>query len=203
MSKQHRQTVKTSARNPRMRFGYWGLGFGILLLCAGLALWLALKPRTDSPHDTPKAAKQMTPAEQERALRTEQLQASETLVAAFPASDDAVYLLGLVHNEQGDSEAAMKFWRRSLEMDATRADANDHIGHALLLRDEYAQAEEYFRKALAIDPTLATANFRLASALVHQGKLPEAIVVLEKAQSLSAEGHRLLGEAYRQLENYD
>jgi len=97
----------------------------------------------------------------------------------------------------------MKFWRRSLEMDATRADANDKIGHALLLRDEYAQAEEYFRKALAIDPTLATANSWLASALVHQGKLSEAITVLEKAHSLSAEGHRLLGEAYRQLENYD
>jgi len=175
----------------------------IIALCVGGALWLALKPPANTPQDTPKAAKQLTPAELERALRTEQLLAAETLVAAFPSSDDAVYLLGLAHNEQGDSEAAMKLWRRSLEIDATRADANDNIGHALLLRDEYAQAEEYFRKALAIDPTLATANFRLASALVHQGKLREAITVLEKAHSLSAEGHRLLGEAYRQVENYD
>jgi tetratricopeptide (TPR) repeat protein len=173
-----------------------------MALCVGVALWLAIKPQANSPHDTPKAQRQLTPAEQERALRNQQLQAAEKLIAAFPESDDAVYLLGLVHNEQGDTAAAMKFWRRSLEMDATRADANDNIGHALLLRDEYAQAEEYFRKALAIDPTLATANFRLATALVHQAKMQEAIAVLERAQSLSADGHRLLGEAYRQLENY-
>jgi tetratricopeptide (TPR) repeat protein len=144
----------------------------------------------------------LIPAQEEKALRAEQLQMAEKLVSVFPDSDDAMYLLGLVHNEQGNSEAAMKFWERSLSMDATRADANDSLGQACLLRDEYERAEGYFRKALAIDPTLSTANFRLASALVHQGKMQEAVMILEKAHSLSTEGHRLLGEAYQSLKDF-
>jgi len=136
-------------------------------------------------------------------LRQEQIEAAQKLAASFPESDDAVYLLGLVHNEQGDSIAAMKEWERSLQLDATRADANDSLGYALLLRDDYEKAEEYFRKALGIDPTLATANFRLATTLVHEGKMREAISILEKATSLSAEGHRLLGEAYHSSKEYE
>ena len=148
------------------------------------------------------AAKSLSPAEQERALRAEQLQAAEKLAALFPDKDDAIYLLGLVHEEQGDKETAIKHWQRSLDLDASRADANDSLGHAFLLRDEYEKAEAYFRKALALDPTLATANFRLANTFVHEGKMREAADILEKANSLSAEGHRLLGEAYQHLKEY-
>lgn len=152
--------------------------------------------RLNPPSVTP------SPADQERALRAEQLQAAEKLAALFPDNDDAVYLLGLVHNEQGDSAGAMKHWERSLELDASRTDANDSLGYAFLLRDDYEKAEGYFRKALTLDPKLATANFRLANALVHQGKMREAVAILESANSLSAEGHRLLGEAYQHLKEY-
>ena len=143
-----------------------------------------------------------TPADQERALRTEQLQAADNLVASFPDNDDAMYLLGLVHNEQGDSANAMKFWERSLQLDASRADANDSLGYAFLLRDEYEKAEKYFRQALTLDPNLATANFRLANTLVHEGKMREAADILERASSLAPEGHRLLGEAYQHLKEF-
>src|SRR5262245_19303792 len=90
-----------------------------------------------NPNPSPGAA------DQERALRAEQLQTAEKLAAVFPDNDDAVYLLGLVHNEQGDSAAAMKYWERSLQLDASRADANDSLGYAFLLRDEYDKAEKY------------------------------------------------------------
>ena len=169
----------------------------IVCVTAGVSFW---PPETRDRSSQP--ATSGNPAEQDRALRGEQLAAAEGLIAAFPGNDDAVYLLGLVHNEQGDSATAMKFWQRSLQLDASRADANDSLGYALLLRDEYEQAETHFRNALALDPTLATANFRLANTLVHQGKMPEAIAILEKATSLSAEGHRLLGEAYQNLKEF-
>ena len=136
-------------------------------------------------------------------MRKEQIEAAQNLTAAFPESDDAVYLLGLVYNEQGDSIAAIKEWKRSLQLDVTRADANDSLGYALLLRDDYEKAEAYFRRALELDATLATANFRLATTLVHEGKMREAISILEKAASLSAEGHRLLGEAYQSSKEYE
>ena len=179
----------------------------VLGACVGVVWWKGnssdrtLEARRAGDSATYPA--ELTPAEQERALRAEQLRTVEQLVAAFPRSDDAVYLLGLVHNEQGDTASAMKFWQRSLEIDPSRADANDSLGNALLLRDEYEKAEEYFRKALAIDPGLATANAHLASTLIHQGKMREAAAILEKPQSLNAEAHRLLGEAYQNLGEFE
>src|SRR5690349_8083690 len=67
-------------------------------------------------------ASSLPPADQERALRAEQLQAAEKLAGLFPDNDDATYLLGLVHEEQGDRDAAMRHWERSLQLDASRAD---------------------------------------------------------------------------------
>lgn len=155
-------------------------------------------------------------ADQEQALRREQVEAVEKLVAAFPASDDAVHLAGLVYNDQGDSERAMNSWRRSLELDATRADANESLGYALLLRDEYEQAEKYLRRAIEIDPQLTSARLRLATALSHQGNMEEVLSVLgvqrskfkiegsdfEVPTDLPADGYRLLGDAYRGLKQY-
>src|SRR5437867_4420169 len=128
----------------------------------GLLIWKGagperVHPPPASPEGKPGAAwaasEQRVPEpESERALRAEQLQAAEKLLAEFPNNDDVVYLAGLVRNEQGDSDAAMKLWARSLELDATRADANESLGYALLLRDDYEQAVAYLRRALEIDP---------------------------------------------------
>jgi protein O-GlcNAc transferase len=189
--------MKMPAKEPARRARPFWLAlaiFAALLLVA--FLWKPGQPPVES--EIPSS-----PADQERGLRAEQLQAAEKLVAAFPQSDDAVYLLGLTHNEQGDSATAVKCWEHSLELDGTRADAHDSLGHAFLLRDDYDKAEASFRKALEIDPTLATANFRLANTLVHQGKMREAAAILEKAHSLSAEGHRLLGEAHQHLKEFE
>jgi tetratricopeptide (TPR) repeat protein len=202
----------TRRATPRTAGWFWAA----LIACAALAGLLVLNasrsarkapaaPVAGAPSSAgvTNAPAPLSPQEQERALRAEQLQAAQTLAAAFPGNDDAVYLLGLVHNDQGDSATAIKFWERALELDASRADANDSLGHALLLRDDYEKAEAYFRRALELDPTLPTANFRLATTLVHQGKVREAAAILERASSLSAEGHRLLGEAYQHLREFD
>jgi protein O-GlcNAc transferase len=203
LGKQHKRKIQERAR-PR-RAWIVAVGTALVLIAPG-GWWVVSRSSQEGRRardSAPYLGEAATPAEQERALRAEQLRTAEELVAAFPESDDAVYLLGLVHNEQGNTEAAIKYWKRSLELDASRADANDSLGHALLLRDEYEKAEEYFRKALAIDPTLATANARLASALIHQGKMAEAASILEKARSLNADGHRLLGEAYQNLGEFE
>ena len=140
-----------------------------------------------------------TDADQDRQLRREQLEIAEKLLTEFPTNDDAVYFTGLVHEDQGNTEQAMKLWARSIELDPTRADANESLGQALLLRDDYAGAEKYFRRALEIDTNSPSARFRLAKALSQQGQLQEAVSMLEQAGSLSAEGYRLMGEVFQQL----
>jgi tetratricopeptide (TPR) repeat protein len=147
----------------------------------------------------------LSAAELERALRAEQLQAAQQLAAKFPQDDDAVYLFGLVHNEQGDSASAAMQWERSLALDSSRADANESLGYALLLKDEYERAEKYLRRALELDPALVSARFRLATTLVHQGKMSEAIAVFDGAptSSFTAEMHRMRGEAHHQLKEHE
>ena len=137
-------------------------------------------------------------------MRAEQLEAARQLVARFPESDDAVYLLGLVHNDQGDSVAATSQWERSLQLDPSRADAHESLGYALLLKDEYEQSETYLRRALELDVSLISARFRLATTLVHQGRMREAIDLFESVPSsnFTAEMHRLQGEAYHQAKEY-
>ena len=137
-------------------------------------------------------------------MRDEQLQAAQKLVSRFPESDDAVYLLGLVHNDQGDSVGATGQWERSLQLDPSRADANESLGYALLLKDDYEGAEKYLRRALELDLYLISARFRLATTLVHQGRMREALDLFEAVPSsrFTAEMHRLQGEANQQLKEF-
>src|SRR5689334_12088277 len=115
-------------------------------------------------------------ADNDRELRHEQLEVAQKLLTDFSTNDDAVYLAGLVHEDQGNMDEAMKLWARSIELDATRGDANESLGQALLLRDDYAAAEKYLRRALEIDTNSVNARFRLAKTLSQQGKLQDALV---------------------------
>src|SRR5215216_553418 len=59
----------------------------------------------------------MSAADEDRALRREQLEAAEKLLSEFPTNDDVVYLAGLVREDQGDTEEAMKLWAKSINLD--------------------------------------------------------------------------------------
>jgi superkiller protein 3 len=207
--KKHQVSARRIAARPRSAIWLW-LAVGAVVLA--LLVWKISPPEpaptgagfSDSKTGaSPSLAEEsLAEPEQERALRREQLQAAEKLVTEYPTNDDAVYLAGLVHNEQGDSDAAMTLWTRALELDPTRADASESLGHAFLLRDDYEQAEQYLRKALGLDSNLETARYRLAVALSHQGNMQEVVSVLGQARSLSADAHRLLGETFQQLKQY-
>src|SRR5687768_8879935 len=120
-----KQQKRKGEGSGRLR-GAWIVGaIAVLGVCVGLVWWKGQSSdptvETRRAGDSAPYPTELPPAEQERALRTEQLRTVEELVAAFPQSDDAVYLLGLVHNDQGDTATAMKFWQRSLELDPSRA----------------------------------------------------------------------------------
>src|SRR5439155_11032527 len=172
MSKRHisRSNGGNPSRQPAKLARVWICASVVVVLVATGVV--GLKSRTSSRPSPPRRESE---ADQDRQLRREQLQTAERLLIEFPTNDDAVYLVGLIHEDQGNSEQAMKLWARSIELDATRADANESLGQALLLRDDYAGAEKYLRRALQIDTNSASARFRLAKALSQQGELQEAL----------------------------
>ena len=175
----------------------------VAIVCLGAGILVAAKwmNRSSAPEPGRPASSRVAASgpEEDRALRREQLQAAEKLLSEFPTNDDVVYLAGLVREDQGDTEEAMKLWARSIDLDATRADANESLGQALLLRDNYAAAEQYLRRALVLESNSVSVRFRLAKTLSQQGKLEEARSFLEQIPSPSAEGYRLMGEISQQL----
>jgi len=203
MSKRDKSRIKgNNPSSQRRRVAtVWMFALVAALLAAGI---VGVKLSKASRLGAGRSAKPvMTDADNDRELRHEQLDAAQKLLTEFPTNDDVVYLAGLVHEDQGDTDQAMKLWARSIELDATRGDANESLGQALLLRDDYAAAEKYLRRALEIDTNSVNARFRLAKTLSQQGKLQEALVVLEKVGTLSAEGYRLMGEICQQLNQHE
>lgn len=140
---------------------------------------------------------------EDRALRDEQLQAARKLLEAFPGNDDATFLAGIIHYEQGDSAKAIELWELSVKLDPTRADAYERLGYATLLREDRAKAMASYQKAHELDPKLEEPPLRIAQIHVDQGKPREAAEILEKAGLRSPQAHRLLGQAYQQLKDFE
>jgi tetratricopeptide (TPR) repeat protein len=162
---------------------------------------------TDAPPTFPRLSldASLTPEEQDRALREEQLEAAHRLVAAFPGDANGSFLLGMAYLEQGNAVEATAHLTKSLELQPTRADACDHLGQIALLAGEYQRASERFRQALERDPKTPSAHFRLARALAFLGDSEQAIAEARKDIELSpqaGESYALLGETYLQLQDY-
>jgi tetratricopeptide (TPR) repeat protein len=154
--------------------------------------------------------KELTPEEKDRALRREQLDVALGLAKAFPESDDALYLVGLIYNEQGNSVEAVTYWERAVALDPTRADVYEHLGHAALLKQDNEKAAGYFLRAITLNPSLDDAYVNLARAYIGQGEMREAVSIIEKRKSTTPLAYRTLGQAYQHLrkdekakENYE
>ena len=166
------------------------------------------KPSTAAAGDD--TATPPTPAlaeeDQDRALRREQLEVTRTLATAFPGDSSAAFLLGMACFDQGDSIEAAKHFEQSARLDPRRASAHDYLGQIAFLAGQYEKALELFRKAAATDPQLDGIHYRIAEVLVQTGRPDDAIPELQKdleATSDAANSHRLLGEAWFQLKQYE
>lgn len=164
-------------------------------------------PSTASAPDSapPPTAASSPPSDdekQDRVLRSEQIAEARRLAEAYPDDDDALYLVGLVLNEQGDQAQAVTFWERAVRLDPRRADTLESLGRAALLREDYGRAELYLRKALAADPAMMQARLRLGLAFLQQGRMRDAIGLLEPHAGRTPEAHRILGQAYQHLREY-
>lgn len=143
--------------------------------------------------------------QEDRALREEQLRAARQLAADLPGSDDALYVLGLVYNEQGDTTSAIRSWEEALQTasDAVevhgRAETCYGLGYALLLREDYPKAITLLREARELSPRNGDIAYRLAHALYLAGNMEECLQALDQGAVESALAYRLRGQANQQL----
>ena len=100
-----------------------------------------------------------------------------------PAPDDntpaAYFQAGLRLLQVGQLQAAEQCGRQALALDAHHADSLHLMGLLSLLAKQHAIAIEWFAEAIRQNPGVADYFFNLASALRQQGRVDEAISLLE------------------------
>ena len=90
---------------------------------------------------------------------------------------------GDLASAKGETDTAVRSWRRALELDATNGDALVSLAGAYAERGDYGRALLLYERAELLPPVKKHAMVGRARALVHQGDYRAALDVLRAASS--------------------
>lgn len=134
------------------------------------------------------------------ARRMEQARAAfDMLLARYPNEPNVHYAFGVYLLSQ-DADAAMKEFRRELEISPQHYPAMTQMAFEHLKRDEFETALPLAEKAVQLAPKMFAARNVLGRLLLELGQVERAIKELEEGTRLapnSPEMHYALGRAYR------
>jgi tetratricopeptide (TPR) repeat protein len=125
--------------------------------------------------------------------------AFDQLLARYPNEPNLHYAFGVYLLNQ-DADAAMKEFRRELEISPAHYPAMVQMAFEHLKRDEYEEALPLAEKAVRLAPKMFAARNVLGRVLLELGQVERAIKELEEGARLapsSPEMHYALGRAYR------
>jgi tetratricopeptide (TPR) repeat protein len=150
----------------------------------------------------PKAAEVMTPlarALMVRARYSDAVQVLEELELLRPADVSVFKDLGTVNARLGRIEAAIRYYRWGLEIDANDAVLHQDLGFELLKIKQFKDAEAELLNAIKLDPGLRAAHHHLGDLYAVTGRRGEAVRVYEDCvedahpdfEELATDYHRL------------
>jgi tetratricopeptide (TPR) repeat protein len=148
----------------------------------------------------------LTPEQEVAALKKETINAAIQLTKDFPKDAEAFFLLGFVYRNQGNSEKAVMYWERCVELDRNHTKAYHGMGEVALDKGEYEKAVELWQRVLEIDPRLPGVYNSLAGALMCLGKTEESIKAFQKDIEISGQSVHsqfMLGKQYQLLKEYE
>jgi len=134
------------------------------------------------------------------------LAASEKAAQFLPEDAQAHYNFGVVLQEHGHHDKAVKSYSRALELKSDYAEAHCNLGVALKELGHFDRAVASYRQALEIIPNLAKAHSNLGNALRELGQLDDAVASCIRALEINpdyAEAHNNLGIAQKDLGQLD
>ena len=122
----------------------------------------------------------------------------EELIEKFPAEPNIHYLYGgfLLLS---DADAAIREWKRELEISPKHVPARLQLAYEYLKRQDAAQALPYAEQAVQLEPASFIARNALGRVLVESGDVRRGIAELEMAVKLapqSPENRVALASAY-------
>jgi protein O-mannosyl-transferase len=114
--------------------------------------------------------------------------------------------LGVVLRQQGQLDAAIAHYHRSLEINPDFDKANFNLGDALLQEGKWGEAIPFYEKALKLNPKTEHVHCTLGIAYFQDGRVPDAIVEYKKALEIDPrddEARYQLGNAFVQQDQID
>jgi tetratricopeptide (TPR) repeat protein len=102
-------------------------------------------------------------------------------VAASDDDPDALFQSAQAAEDQGDTVAAERLYRRLMKVDPADPAAPFNLGNLLRSSGRIVEVEAIYREATKADPSFAEAWYNLADVLDDQGHPAEAIAALEAA----------------------
>jgi tetratricopeptide (TPR) repeat protein len=134
------------------------------------------------------------------ARRMDQARAAfDELLARYPAEPNVHYAFGVYLLGQ-DADAALKEFRRELEISPNHFPSMVQMAFEHLKRDEFDEALPLAEKAVQLSPKMFPARNVLGRVLLELGQVERAVRELEEGTRLapnSPEMHYALGRAYR------
>lgn len=98
----------------------------------------------------------------------------EAVLRDDPTQPDALHLLGVVADQEGQHEEAVALIRRAIVRAPRAASFHDNLGNALLASGAEDEAEAAYRQAIALEPEYMEAQYNLANLLRRRGAADEA-----------------------------
>jgi len=106
------------------------------------------------------------------------------VLAAKPRHPDALHMLGVIADQVGESDVAVKLIRQAIAYRPRFPEAQSNLGIALHGRRQWDEAIAAYRQAIALKPDYGEAHYNLALALYANGQLDEAIVAYRQATAI-------------------
>jgi len=124
----------------------------------------------------------------------------EDSVKRNPTNDRSHYNLGLMYQDQGDLEAALREFSTVAQMNPASSEAHNSLGVVYASLNQLEKALFHYRRAIELNPNYARAHFNLGNTYLKLGRLDEAMLAYKEAIRLNpdyADAYANLGFAYQ------
>jgi len=153
----------------------------------------------------PTGSPTFTPPFEVKALKQEANELTGWLLEESPAGADELFLMGDMHALRGNTEQALKYWKRSLKQDPNRSAIYDSMGLLAWNKGNLEEAVALWRKTLELNPNAPGVGAYLGRALIDLDRPRQAVAVLEqdvRRRPTAVDSYFYLAQAYLRLNEY-
>ena len=99
------------------------------------------------------------------------LSRSTLLIKEYPNTPKIHNILGAISFKKGDSEAALKYFRREIEINPCHFHAYNNLGAVLINLKKNKEAQAIIQKSIKLEPNFAEAYNNLGNCFKEQKKI--------------------------------